>query len=111
MLAIRKLNNNAVICRDSRGREVVALGKGVGFGGDFPRELAMDHIERTFYSIDAEGQRIMQDLPADVVLFTAKIMDIVERERAALRTQSQRRAHHGRPYRLCDCAAEEGHSF
>lgn len=36
MLAIRKLNNNAVICRDSRGREVVALGKGVGFGGDFP---------------------------------------------------------------------------
>lgn len=80
MLAIRKLNNNAVICRDSRGREVVALGKGVGFGGDFPRELAMDHIERTFYSIDAEGQRIMQDLPADVVLFTAKIMDIVENE-------------------------------
>ena len=42
MLAIRKLNNNAVICRDSRGREVVALGKGVGFGGDFPRELAME---------------------------------------------------------------------
>ena len=40
----------------------------------------MDHIERTFYSIDAEGQRIMQDLPADVVLFTAKIMDIVENE-------------------------------
>ena len=80
MLAIRKLNNNAVICRDSRGREVVALGKGVGFGGDFPRELSMADIERTFYSVDAQGQRIMQDLPADVVLFTAKVMDIVENE-------------------------------
>lgn len=80
MQAIRKLNNNAVICRDSRGREIVALGKGVGFGGDFPRELAMADIERTFYSIDAQGQRIMQDLPADVVLFTAKVMDIVENE-------------------------------
>lgn len=80
MQAIRKLNNNAVICRDSRGREIVALGKGVGFGGDFPRELAMADIERTFYSIDVQGQRIMQDLPADVVLFTAKVMDIVENE-------------------------------
>ena len=58
MLAIRKLNNNAVICRDSRGREVVALGKGVGFGADFPRELSMADIERTFYSVDAQGQRI-----------------------------------------------------
>ena len=80
MLALRKLNNNAVICRDSRGREVVALGKGVGFGGDFPREVDMAAIERTFYSIDAQGQRIMQDLPADVVVFTAKVMDIVENE-------------------------------
>ena len=40
----------------------------------------MADIERTFYSIDAQGQRIMQDLPADVVLFTAKVMDIVENE-------------------------------
>lgn len=80
MQAIRKLNNNAVICRDSLGREIVALGKGVGFSGDFPRELAMADIERTFYSIDAQGQHIMQDLPADIVLFTAKVMDIVENE-------------------------------
>lgn len=80
VLAIRKLNNNAVICRDSQGREIVALGKGVGFGSDFPRELPMSAVERTFYRIDAEGQRIMQDLPADVVLFTAKVMDIAENE-------------------------------
>lgn len=63
MLAIRKLNNNAVVCRDSLNREVVALGKGIGFGGDFPRELDMAAIERTFYSVDTKGQRIMQDLP------------------------------------------------
>lgn len=80
MLAIRKLNNNAVICRDSLNREVVALGKGIGFGSDFPREVAMADIERTFYSVDAEGQRIMQDLPADVVVFTARVMDIAENE-------------------------------
>lgn len=80
MLAIRKLNNNAVIARDSLGREVVALGRGLGFGGDFPREIPAADIERTFYRIDADGQRIMQDLPTDVVLFTAKIMDIAVNE-------------------------------
>lgn len=80
MLAIRKLNNNAVICRDSLGREVIALGKGVGFGSDFPREISFDDIERTFYDIDPQGQRIMQDLPAEVVVFTAKVMDIVANE-------------------------------
>ena len=80
MLAIRKLNNNAVICRDSLNREVVALGKGIGFGGDFPRELDISTVERTFYSVDAEGQRIMRDLPADVLIFTAKVMDIVSNE-------------------------------
>lgn len=80
MLAIRKLNNNAVVCRDSLNREVVALGKGIGFGGDFPRELDMAAIERTFYSVDTKGQRIMQDLPADVLIFTARVMDIVTNE-------------------------------
>ena len=39
MLAIKKLNNNAVLCRDGQGRDVIAMGRGVGFGGDFPREL------------------------------------------------------------------------
>ena len=80
MLAIRRLNNNAVIARDAAGREVVALGRGVGFGGELPREIPNAQIERTFYDIDADGQRIMQDLPADVVLFTAKIMDIAANE-------------------------------
>lgn len=41
MLAIKKLNNNAVLCRDGQGRDVIAMGRGVGFGGDFPRELPL----------------------------------------------------------------------
>lgn len=30
MLAIKKLNNNAVLCRDGQGRDVIAMGRGVG---------------------------------------------------------------------------------
>ena len=52
MLAIKKLNNNAVLCRDGQGRDVIAMGRGVGFGGDFPRELPLSKIEHTFYDID-----------------------------------------------------------
>lgn len=40
MLAIKKLNNNAVLCRDGQGRDVIAMGRGVGFGGEFPPRAA-----------------------------------------------------------------------
>ena len=77
--AIRRLNNNAVVCRDSTGREVIAMGKGVGFG-DVPRELSLDEVERTFYDLDEGNINVMSDLPPEVVLFTAKIMDIAQNE-------------------------------
>lgn len=75
MRAIRRLNNNAVVCMDSTGREVIALGKGLGFG-DIPRELALSEVERTFYDLDEGGVNVMNDLPVDVVMFAAKIIDI-----------------------------------
>lgn len=77
MLAIKKLNNNAVLCRDGQGRDVIAMGRGVGFGGEFPRELPLSKIEHTFYDIDPKGQDVMRDLPSEIVMFTAKVMDIV----------------------------------
>ena len=80
MLAIKKLNNNAVLCRDGQGRDVIAMGRGVGFGGDFPRELPLSKIEHTFYDIDPKGQDVMRDLPSDIVMFAAKVMDIVANE-------------------------------
>lgn len=79
MLAKRKLNNNAVLCIDSAGSEMIAMGKGVGFG-TLPREISPVEIERTFYNISPADQNVMQDLPADVVLFAAKIIDIASNE-------------------------------
>lgn len=79
LLAKRKLNNNAVLCIDSAGSEMIAMGKGVGFG-TLPREISPAEIERTFYNISPADQNVMQDLPADVVLFAAKIIDIASNE-------------------------------
>ena len=58
---------------------MIALGKGLGFG-EMPREISISKVERTFYNIDLSGQNIMRDLPAEVVLFTAKIIDIATNE-------------------------------
>lgn len=58
---------------------MVAMGKGLGFG-ELPREISLSEIERTFYNIDLNGQNIMKDLPSEVVIFTAKIIDIASNE-------------------------------
>lgn len=76
---VRKLNNNAVVCLDSKGRDVIAMGKGIGFG-DFPREIPLAEIERSFYNVNPEEQKFVQDLPSEIMVFTAKVMDIVKNE-------------------------------
>ena len=55
------------------------MGKGVGFG-DIPRELSLSEVERTFYDLDESNINVMSDLPAEVVMFAAKIMDIAQNE-------------------------------
>lgn len=79
MRILRKLNNNAIVCTDSKGREIVAMGKGIGYG-DIGREVSLAEIDRSFYDVDLDGQNVMRDLSAEVVLFAAKILDIAENE-------------------------------
>src|SRR5699024_7293618 len=73
--ALRKIKNNAVICLDSTGQEMIAMGKGLGFG-PMPREISLAEVERTFYNIDERYVAVMRDLPADVLDFSARIIDI-----------------------------------
>lgn len=77
MKAIKKINNNVVICTDSNNNELIAVGKGVGFG-TFPREISLSDIERTFYDLDEAHLLVMKDLPNDVVLFAGKIIDMAK---------------------------------
>ncbi len=79
MQAKKKLNNNAVICTDSTGRELIAMGKGIGFG-QLPRDIPLSEIERTFYNVNPQYHRVIPDLPQDVVDFSAKIIDIATNE-------------------------------
>lgn len=52
MKIVRKINNNAAVAQDKKGREMVVLGRGVGFG-TIPYELTdLSRIYRTFYEVD-----------------------------------------------------------
>lgn len=79
MKAIKKINNNAVICKDNRGVELVAMGRGIGFPA-IPREVSLDEIERSFYDVDDARMKLFEDIPNEVMLLSAKIIDIAQNE-------------------------------
>ncbi len=58
---------------------MVALGKGIGFK-EIPREVELSEIERSFYNMEPKDVRLMQDLPSEIVLFTANRLDIIKNE-------------------------------
>ena len=81
LLAVRRINNNVALCHDDHGRELIAIGKGIGFG-EMPKELPLSQIERTFYDVDDRYQPLLVELPMDVLEFAAHIIDIARNELA-----------------------------
>lgn len=74
MRAVRRINNNVAVCEDGAGNELLAMGKGIGFG-HLPRELSLDDVERTFYDVDERYVAAIGDLPADVMSFCVRAAD------------------------------------
>lgn len=75
MQAIRKINNNAAVCLDGKGRELVALGRGIGFGA-MPHEVALADISRTFYRVDEKYLNLVGEMPEDVLEFAGQLADV-----------------------------------
>ncbi len=75
MKAVRRFNNNVVLCLDNNGREVVAFGKGIGFH-DLPYEIEdLSKIEKTFYSIDEKYMGLINELSSEALEVSMKIFD------------------------------------
>lgn len=79
MKAIRRINNNVAVCEDSAGNELLAMGKGIGFG-QLPRDISLEEVERTFYDVDEHLFAAINDLPQDVMSFCIEAADYVRRE-------------------------------
>lgn len=78
MKLLRKINNNAAVAQDKRGREMVVLGRGVGFH-PMPYELNdLSVIYRTFYDVDPKYYEMLASLPEAALLASADIAEQAE---------------------------------
>lgn len=59
MKITKQLNNNIVIAADGQGREVVLMGKGIGFGARPGMEPNMDLVEKRFFGLSS-GEHTQQ---------------------------------------------------
>lgn len=74
MQAIKKINNNTVVCVDRNGKQLIAMGRGLGFP-QLPREISLAEIERTFYNISPQYVAAISELDPAMVDFAARITD------------------------------------
>ena len=75
MKAIQRINHNAAICEDGAGRQLIALGRGIGFG-EMPQEVDLDVVTRTFYGIDSKYLAFIDEVDPEVLEFSAQLADI-----------------------------------
>lgn len=77
---IKKINTSAVLALDSSGKEIVVLGKGIGFP-KVPYELTdLSVIDRTFYDVDPKYISMIASLPQPILLASAEIAEQAEIE-------------------------------
>jgi beta-glucoside operon transcriptional antiterminator len=75
MRAVKKINNNVAVCIDGNGNQLIAFGKGIGFPA-MPYEISnLKLIDQTFYNISSNYVDMINELPEDVITFTAKMLD------------------------------------
>ena len=79
MKVIKNINNNIAHCVDSKGREVIAFGKGIGFykaGEDIP----LSRINRTFYNIKDTDYGVLRTIPTVIINTAIYIIDYISNE-------------------------------
>lgn len=75
MWVVKKINNNAAICKDNNNSELIAFGKGIGFPKT-PYELSdLSKIERTYYGVNVQYFGLLNEIPEQIFEISAKIVD------------------------------------
>lgn len=65
MQGIKKLNNNFALCKDSNDVEVIAYGKGIGFG-KFPCEIPLEKLDATYYNVAPQMMAMIETMREDI---------------------------------------------
>lgn len=74
MRVVKNIHNNISLCLDSKGNEVVAFGKGIGFKKP-PYEIPICQIERTFYNVNPVFINTLYQIPEEIIDVSTNIID------------------------------------
>lgn len=78
MKIIRRINHNAALALDGNGKELVVLGKGVGFP-QTPYELTdLSKISKTFYDVNPYYMDMIASIPQPMLFASADIVEQAE---------------------------------
>ena len=76
MQIVNKINNNVAVGIDGNGREIIVMGKGIGFPA-MPYEITdLSLIDRTYYNIDPSHQRLLETVSPELLNFVTKLVDV-----------------------------------
>lgn len=75
MKVVKSINHNAAILVNDKGRELVAIGRGIGFPTE-SGEVSLGQIERTFYGVDPRYLSLLDEIDPDIMEFASQIADI-----------------------------------
>ena len=78
MRVIKKLNNNAVICVDNNGNQLIALGNGIGFPKTPYTLNDLSKIRKTFYGVNAKYYGLLNEIPDVIFTISAKLVDVAK---------------------------------
>lgn len=75
MRITKKINNNAAVGVDSQGREVVVIGRGIGFP-DVPYQLDdLSRVERTYYGVDSQYFGLLSEISPEAFAVSSRIVE------------------------------------
>ncbi|MBR4707435.1 MAG: PRD domain-containing protein [Pseudobutyrivibrio sp.] len=76
MLIVKKINNNVAVGQDGNGREIIVMGKGIGFPS-MPYEITdLSLIDRTYYNIDPSHQKLLETVSPELLNFVTRLVDV-----------------------------------
>lgn len=75
MLIKRIINNNVIASIDTKGREIIATGRGIGFKRKPGDEISDESVEKIYHMADKEGQDKLMELVSSIPLKHIQLTD------------------------------------
>lgn len=75
VIIVKRINNNAVLCVDAKGHQVVALGRGLA-SARLSTELDLDLVDHTFYDVEPRYVDLLRDLSLEFLEVSAQIANV-----------------------------------